>query len=192
MAELAQNTPNGTHAGLEAALRDAAARAMKAELTILVVLGFYQSVSGLARCLGQYRKVMGMPRGLSPDLVALLDAVCTSACRRVTEPNLTEDQMQRLYRAITRLGRAVVQANPVPAKAKTAVDTPKEMRPTLPEQPIATAPVTVRRRPNDYDNIGAIAIRAMDAAANCTPVYDAALRQFLAEKSKLFKSSSRL
>lgn len=182
------DTHTDTLAGLEAALRDAATRAMKTEMPLLLVLGFFQSVSGLAQCLRQYRALAGLPLGLSPELVTVLEAVCASAFRRVNDPGLTDAHALRLVRAIERLFRSVILAKTVPEKARNAVVKPMASRSAPPKTPIPTPPVITRRRPNDYDNIGVIAVRALDATVGRNPVFEAAFRAFLTEKNGLLKS----
>lgn len=163
-------------AGLESALRDAAARAMKPEMPMGLAFGFFQVVINLARCLRQSRKATGLPRGLSHDLVTLLYAVRDSASRRVSEPGLTSAQALRLFRLIEGLHRAALLGAPIPEKAKKTRPNPFAPRPAQPE---ATNPIPSfipRRRPDDYENIGAIAIRALDAAAMRNPKFADAYR----------------
>jgi hypothetical protein len=165
---------NAPLAGLEIALRDAATRAMKLEMPLLLAMGFFQIVASLARCLRQFRKIAGLPRAFAPDLVALLDSVHAVATSRLSDPGLTQSQALRLLRLLEGLSRAMILARPTPERAKKPGAAPP--KPATPVQPVA------RRRPNDWDNIGTIAVRAMDAAAPRNPVLDAALRAVLNSK----------
>jgi hypothetical protein len=173
---------NAPLAGLEIALRDAATRAMKLEMPLLLAMGFFQIVASLARCLRQFRKIAGLPRAFAPDLVALLDSVHAVATSRLSDPGLTQSQALRLLRLLEGLSRAMILARPTPEKAKKPGTKPFALRSAIPETAMPVQPVVPRRRPNDWDNIGTIAARAMDAAAPRNPVLDAAMRAVLDSK----------
>ncbi len=132
-------------AGLEAALRDAAARAMKTEAPLLLALAFFRCVTGLARCLRVYRRDIGLSRGLSPDLIALLNAVRNSACRRLSDPALHEKTALRLSRAIDGLARAASLALPpaVRSKAVRRKDRRLQAAPMQKPAPVLSATATL-------------------------------------------------
>jgi hypothetical protein len=158
--------PTEAIAGLETALRDAAARSMKPGMPVPLALGFFQAVVGLARCLRQFRKIAGLPPALSIELTTLLNTVWFSASGRLLDPNLTEAQALRLMRLIQGLSRAFLLSVPVPAKAKRAAPTPFAARPAAAN--LAPAAPS-RRRPDQWENVGAIAVRALDTAAMRNP-----------------------
>lgn len=173
------DAPTAPIAGLEIALRDAAARAMKRDMPLPLALGFFQVVASLARCLRQFRETAGLPRAFAPDFVALLDSVHAAATSRLNDPRLTQAQALRLLRLIEGLSRAMFLARPTPEKAKKPSANPFAPRPAPPQAATPVQPVIPRRRPNDWDNIGTLAVRALDAAAPRNPVLDAALRTML-------------
>jgi hypothetical protein len=163
-----------THAidGLEATLRDAAMRAMKPGMPLPLALGFFRAVIGLARTLRQYREVAGLPPELSNDLVLVLGSVRNCANRRFYEAGLTEALGLRVLSAYTGLARAVLAAMPPPEKAKKPA-APRKSAPVLLPPALPALP----RRKNEYDNIGAIAVRAMDAMMPRDPLLAHALRK---------------
>ena len=130
--------------GLEAALRDAATRALKPDMTIKLALGYFGAVASLAGCVRDYRKAAGLPRELATDLILLLGSVQLQANQRFFEPELTEIERLRLVGVLKRLSRAVILAFPVPEKAE---------KPAPPRK----APPAPPRRNDDFDDTGAIA-----------------------------------
>ena len=157
--------PTEAIAGLETALRDAAARSIKPGMPVPLALGFFQAIVGLARCLRQFRKIAGQPPALSTELTVLLNTVWFSATGRLHDPNLTEAQALRLVRLIQGLSRSFLLSLPVPAKAKKTAPNPFA-RPAA-ANPAPEAPPS--RRPDQWENIGAIAVRALDTAAMRNP-----------------------
>ena len=86
----------------------------------------------------------------------------------------------------TGLARAVLAALPPPEKAKKAAAPGKSPPPAAPPPPAppppappppAPPPPAPPRRKNEYDNIGLIAVRAMEAATPKDPLLAYALRQ---------------
>ncbi len=155
--------------GLEAALRDAAARSVKPEMPLALALQFYRSVIGLARCLRMVRKDAGLPRGLSQELILLLGAVRVSASKRLTAPGLSDDMTLRLLKAIEGLVRSVLLAIPAPEKPKKNSNI-KALHPETPRpdaEPKAAArpvpPAPPRHRRDELVNVGAISIQALNA-----------------------------
>ena len=178
------DAPTEVHTDMETALRDAATRAMTVDVPLPLVLTLCRSVVGLARGLRDYREVTGLPRGLSPELVTLLEAVLAGAVRRLSDPGMTDAMAPRVHRAFERLSRALVLAMPAPEKAHKRA-APKKAAPPATEP---VPPATKRRHPNEWDGIGTLAVRAQAVSASSKPVFEAAFRQFLAEKNALPKS----
>jgi hypothetical protein len=174
MTEATSDAAKEALVGLEAALRDSAARALMPDMPILLALRFFRSVIGLSRCLREFREMAGQPRALSPELVQLLVSVHIRAtgCRRAV--GLTDPQALRVDGAIMGLSRAVALARQVPEKAKQPAVKPQAL-----SQPAVAAPP---RRRNDLDNIGMIAIRAQNAAAIRNPVFEDAYRKAMGGK----------
>ncbi len=167
-------------AGLEAALRDAADRSMKSSMPLALALQFYRSVVGLARCLRMVRKDAGLPRGLSPELIALLGAVRASASKRLAEPGHDDVMVLRLVRSIEGLMRAVLLALPVPEKPRKTSRT-GPLRPETPPPAVDAAPTPPAvpwHRDDELTNRGFPGIQALKAevwatgdqpAAHATP-----------------------
>jgi hypothetical protein len=132
-------------AGLETALRDAAARARKPDMPLLLVLGFFSCVASLSRCLRVYRRDAGLPRGLGPELVFLLNTVRNSACQRLSDPALTEKTALQLSRSIDALARAASLALPPPVRTRKAPD----LKPAA-----VAAPAKPQPRRADLSNLG--------------------------------------
>jgi hypothetical protein len=166
-----------TLACLEAALRDAAARAMKPAMPLMLALGFFQAVTGLSGCMRQCRKLAGLPAEWPVELVALLRAVVSAANARRTDGSVTEAQALRLVRAVTGLIRSELHAMPAPQKpAKTAKKpAPKPVAPRL--APTSLPPAPPRWRRDEYEGVGGIAIRVFRAAASPESIMADAVRQ---------------
>ena len=108
---------------LEGALRDACTRAMYAIFPLAVMLKLYRSVTSLTRALMLARVDAGLPKGLSPELAGLLDAVRDAACGGLPDPELPVMDAILVHRAIVALagaahrargGRRVVSATTTP------------------------------------------------------------------------------
>ena len=142
-----------TLAGLEAALREAATRAVKPEVTVRAALTLFQLVVNLARTMRQCRAAAGLPREWSTELVLLLGSVQRAASARLCDPTLNDAQAMRLIRLIEGLGRAVILALPAPEKAT-------KPRPAALARPKAPAAAPPRREPEEWDHSGALSTQA--------------------------------
>jgi hypothetical protein len=123
--------------GLEAAFRDAAARAMKPDMPAVLMLGFFQVVVGYARTIRQYRKAAGMPNGWPAELTLLLGSVRACAFQRLVDPALTGPQALRLFRTAYALAQAALQSLPVAEKKGKPEPNPfaRAKAPALPRLP---------------------------------------------------------
>jgi hypothetical protein len=157
-------------AELEAALRDAAAHAMRPETPTRLLFGFLRMVIAHARSLRQYRVAAGLPPALSDELALLLGTVSHFAAQRMYDLSLTQAEVLRMHSAFAGLGRAFLAALPIPEKAQKLPVAPKPPAVKAAFAPPASIPSGQPRRKNEYDNIGVIAIRALDAATMKDPI----------------------
>lgn len=155
---------------MEAAFRDAAARAMKPDLPVVLMLGFFQVAVILARTIRQYRKAAGMPVGWPAELTLLLGAVRTCALQRLVDPALTAPQALRLFRTANTLAQAVLQSLPVMEKKNKPAPNPfarSKAPPPLPRLPAG------RNDPSAIANLlpdlSAMLETAIGAAAEAKP-----------------------
>ena len=88
---------------MEAALRDACARARHAIFPLIVMLKLYRSVASLARVLMRARIDAGRSHGLGDDLVALLDAIRDAACAHFPDPEMPVMDALAIHRAVVAL-----------------------------------------------------------------------------------------
>lgn len=162
-----------TLAGLESALRDAAARAMKPAMPLMLALGFFQAVIALSGCMRQCRKLAGLPGEWPAELIGLLRSVVAAANARRTDPSLTEAQALRLVRAVTGLIRSELRAMPAPPKPSKTPSKP------VPQQAPASLPSapTPRWRRDEYEGVGGIAIRVRRADLSPESMMADAVRQ---------------
>lgn len=164
-------------AGIEVALREAVARAAKPTMPLALALRFFQAAIRLSRCMRQCRKVAGLPRAWPADLAALLDDLVVAANGRLTDPAVTDDRALRLALVSEGLSRALVLALPVPEQPQK---TTKKPAPNVAAPQPAASPVLPampRRRPNEYEGVGAIAVRVSNLPATPQAIMADAIRQ---------------
>ncbi len=95
---------------LEGALRDACTRARYAIFPLAVMLKLYRSVTSLTRSLMLARVDARLPKGLSEELIALLDVVRDAACGALPDPEMPVMDAILVHRAIVALAGAAHQA----------------------------------------------------------------------------------
>ena len=154
-----------TDIGLENALRDAATRAMKPEMPLMLALAFFRSVTGLMRSLRQYRIAAELPITLSAELRTMLESVLASAIRRLEDPNLPDVQALRVLRSIEALSRGIILTMPVAPKAKKPKAKPATMTPAS--------------RAELADKFAAMTARTLEMAGQVNPALADALRKTL-------------
>jgi hypothetical protein len=89
--------------GMEDALRDACERAMQLVFPLPTMLRLYRSVIGLTRALMQARVDVGLPPGLSDDLIGRLDAVRDTTGMHFPDQDMPVQDAIRLHSAIMKL-----------------------------------------------------------------------------------------
>ena len=129
--------------GLEAALRDAAARAMKPDMPLLLRLGFFQVVVGYVRTIRQYRKAAGLPSVWPTELTLLLGSVRLFAQPYIYDSALTERQALRVFRIVNALAQSVLTTLPPLEKTKKTSPKPVAQTKTPPVVPRMPAVRTV-------------------------------------------------
>ena len=143
MENLTEAAPTPDFSGIEAALIDACTLARDTAYPLTVMLRLYRSVAGLARALMQARADAGLPLGLSPNLIALLDVVRETACEHVKSGGLPVMDSLLVYRAIESLATVAHRASHKPAAPRTARQaTPTEAE-LVPPPPNTLAPETL-------------------------------------------------
>jgi hypothetical protein len=95
---------------MEAALRDACARARHAIFPLGVMLKLYRSVTALTRSLMRARLDAGLSRGFGDDLIALLDATRDAACAHFPDPEMPVMDAIVIHRAVVALAAAAHRA----------------------------------------------------------------------------------
>ena len=131
---------------LEGALRDACTRARYAIFPLAVMLKLYRSVTSLTRALMLARADVGLPKGLSPELIALLDAVRDAACGGLPDPELPVMDAILVHRAVVALAGAAHRARGgrrVVVSAATSPDHDGKME-------IATEPPPAQEPEDDF------------------------------------------
>ena len=99
-----------TFPGMEATLRDACERAMQCAFPFLTMLRLYRSVAGLTRALMQARADLGLPAGLSNELVALLEQVRDTVGLHFPDRDMPVNDALCLHTATMALARAAHRA----------------------------------------------------------------------------------
>lgn len=99
-----------TFPGMEATLRDACERAMQLAFPLLTMLRLYRSVAGLTRALMQARADLGLPAGLSDELVALLEQVRDTVGMHFPDRDMPVPDALCLHTATMALARAAHRA----------------------------------------------------------------------------------
>lgn len=89
--------------GMEDTLRDACERAMQLVFPLPTMLRLYRSVIGLTRALMQARVDVGLPSGLSDELIARLDAVRDTTGLHFPDPEMPMEDAIRVHAAMMKL-----------------------------------------------------------------------------------------
>ena len=119
---------------LEPALRDACRRALGADISLSLMLGFAKAIASLVRTFDKQRQCFGLTAPVPGALIEQIDAVRDLVAEQALDPDQSEASAVRLNKLVASLTKATNLIRP-------AVSTP----PPPPAEILPTHPASVSR-----------------------------------------------